>query len=538
MNSSQAGRALSQASLGASKADIDALAGRSLADWITEQMNLPHTTDYVDDVQAQFDLDPAGSYRPGGGSKYTPNWLIDTFWATAVNGPDPLRRRVAHALLHIFVVSLEQSDLYEQARPFGRYLDNLAKNAFGNFRTLIEDVALSPTMGVYLSHMRNEKGDPAKGRLPDENFARELMQLFTIGLYELNIDGTVKLGSNGKPIETYNNNDVMGLARVFTGWAWNVPDTPSQPWKAWWTGPDTYATTGTARFDLLPMKVHSAYHETGIKQFLGVTVPANTSGTVSAKTALDTLFNHPNVGPFIGKQLIQQLVTSNPSPAYVQAVAQAFNNNGAGVRGDMAAVVRAILLHAEARAEPTGQFGKVREPIIRTVQAFKVVGAAPTTARWNLSWDHRGMLQTPLSAPSVFNFYRPGYIPPNTQIATLGMVAPGMQIVNESTVANWVNFVWALLQWGVGWTGTTQAVKVDLTQSSNPLVRAATISDAALADYLNTSLFAGKMSTALRANIISAMQNQVSWNSTTRLQDRCRIGAFIALVSAEYMIER
>ena len=538
-SSAQAARALGQASFGGSEAAIDALTGNTFHAWIDAQMAIAPRSDAVDLVQSYFDSDPSGSYRPGdGGTNYTPSWIVGQFWGNGIGSEDQLRKRVVHALMQIFVVSLENSDLYDMARPFAHYIDNLGKHAFGNFHALLEDIALSPVMGEYLSHMRNEKADPSTGRMPDENFARELMQLFSIGLYQLNIDGSVKLGANGKPIETYNNTDVIGMARVFTGWAWNTPANTSQPWRAFWAGPGRYETSGSERFDLKPMRVHASYHETGIKQFLGVTIPANTDGAASLKIALDTLFNHPNVAPFIGKQLIQRLVTSNPSSAYVQRVAEAFNNNGLGVRGDMAAVIRAVLLHPEARNAPQGESGKLREPVLRVVLALKALGATSVTGKWLIEWDLRGGLQVPYHSPSVFNFYRPGYVPPNTSIASAGMVAPEMQIINETTVSHWVNFVWALLQWGVGWTGSTQDVTVDFNNPAHPFVVAAKRSDAALIDHLSKVLFAGGMSAGLRANILNAMQNQVGWNAATRLEDKIRIAAFIALVSSEFMLER
>jgi len=541
----QAARLLTQASFGPTTESVAALAGISAAQWLQAQMAIPAGSEYVNEVQRWFDR--GGSYRPGaGGTNYTPGWLNHKFWALANTAPDQLRQRVVHALMQIFVVSLEDSTLYDHARPFGQYLDNLGRHAFGNFRNLLQDVTLSPVMGMYLSHIRNQKADPASGRMPDENFAREVMQLFSIGLHQLNLDGTEKTGGNGRPLETYTNDDVMGLARVFTGWSWNVPDGGSANNTFRWGGPGRYETTGAARFDLSPMRIYPAFHEAREKRFLGVTIPAGTDGATSLRTALDTLFNHPNVGPLIGKQLIQRLVTSNPSPAYVRAVASAFNNNGAGVRGDMAAVLRAILLHSEARNPPTGESGKLREPVLRVTQAMRSLKANSLTGRWMMGWNERDLLQSALQSPSVFNFYRPGYIPPNTQIATLGLVAPEFQIANETTVVEWVNYVWALLQWGTGWTGSSADVTIDFSLTTTPLGLAAlagnAASDSAVADQLSLLLFAGNMSTTLRAQILNAMQNQVGWNATpannTRLRDRLRIACFVALASSEFMIER
>ena len=548
LTAQQAARFLTQASFGPTAESVAALAGRPTQDWLTAQMAIPPAADYVDDIQRWFDK--GSSYRPGsGGDNYTPGWLQHKYWSLAMNAPDQLRRRVVHALLQIHVVSLEDSNLYDHGRSVGQYMDNLGKHAFGNYRNLLQDVALSPVMGMYLSHIRNQKANTATGRAPDENFAREVMQLFSIGLNQLNMDGTVKTASNGKPLETYTNDDVEGLARVFTGWSWDMPDGSNASNTFQWGGPGRYDSVGAARFDLKPMRVYPAFHETGAKSFLGVTIPAGTDGNASLRIALDTLFNHPNVGPFIGKQLIQRLVTSNPSPAYVQFVAQAFNNNGSGVRGDMAAVIRAVLLYSEARSEPAGQFGKLREPVLRITQAARALQASSLTGRWMMGWDERNkLMQAPLGSPSVFNFYRPGYVPPNTQIATLNLVAPEFQIANETTVVEWVNYNWALLQWGVAWTGSgvdvpaanrnKPDVTIDFTRTTTALGQAAVTSDAAVVDQLNLLLFAGRMSTTLRGQILNAMQNQVSWNALTRLADRQKTAAFIALTSSEYLIER
>ncbi len=546
----QASRMLTQATFGPTVDSVTDLTTISPSDWLTQQMAIPARADYVNEVQYWFDK--GSQYHPGnGGDKYGPGMLQHKYWSLAVNAPDQLRQRISHSLLQIFVVSLEDSNLYDHARSFGQYMDNLNKHAFGNYRDLLQDVALSPVMGIYLSHMRNRKADIATGRVPDENFAREIMQLFTIGLHQLNLDGTEKLDGNGKPIETYTNDDVVGLARVFTGWSWDMSDSSDNSFT--WGGPERYLTTGAARYDLKPMRVYPNFHETGPKSFLGVNVPANTDGNASLRTALDTLFNHPNVGPFIGKQLIQRLVTSNPSPAYVQFVAQAFNNNGSGVRGDMAAVIRAVLLYSEARAEPAGQSGKLREPALRITQAMRALNASSLTGRWLMGWNERSLLQSPLGSPSVFNFYRPGYVPPNTQIASMGMVAPEFQITNETTVVEWVNYISALVSWGTGWTGTStdiplaQREKADVTinfaSTGTPLGRAASLSDvvasnAAVVDHLNLLLFSGRMSTTLRGQILDALQNQVGWNGATRQVDRLRIATFIALTSSEYLIER
>ena len=246
----------------------------------------------------------------------------------------------------------------------------LGTQAFGNFRNLLEAVTYSPMMGLYLSHLHNQKENAATGAVPDENYAREVMQLFTIGLYELNQDGTQKLDIRGKLIETYGNSDVSSLAKVFTGLSWAGPDTANNRFNGG-------GNPVEADKEIKPMQAYNQFHSVSQKQFLGVTIPATTIADTNGdvRIALDTLFNHPNIGPFIGKQLIQRLVSSNPSPAYVSRVAGIFNNNGSGVRGDMKAVIKAVLLDPEARAAvvSTSTRGKVREPVVRSGDATGTV---------------------------------------------------------------------------------------------------------------------------------------------------------------------
>jgi uncharacterized protein (DUF1800 family) len=262
------------------------------------------------------------------------NAVMESFWLQAVRGPDQLRQRTVFALSQIFVVSNVNSSIDSEVGAHASYLDMLARNAFGNFRTLLEEVATHPAMGHYLSHFRNEREDEASGRIPDENFAREVMQLFTIGLWELNQDGSRRRDPAGEFIPTYAQDDVSGLARVFTGWSWGGPDRSVARWHGWVGGRNWQEQMGN----------YPDFHSPSEKRFLGVTIPAGTSGEESLRIALDRLFNHPNVGPFIGRQMIQRFVTSNPSPAYIARVAAAFNDNGQGVRGDMRAVLRAVLL--------------------------------------------------------------------------------------------------------------------------------------------------------------------------------------------------
>ena len=526
-------RFLNQASFGATSASVNALVSKPYSTWLTEQMALPATADHVNFVQAQYDKGAA--FRPNGAS-YTPSWVGQTFWQTAANAPDQLRKRVAFALHQIFMVSQVDSNLWSHARAVARYHDLLNQHAFGNYRALLEDMALSPAMGIYLSHLRNRKEDAATGRMPDENFARELMQLFSIGLQELNIDGTPKLDANGNAIETYNNADVMAMAKVFTGWSWAFADNELTEAKFRWSSPDA-SSTGANRIDLLPMKAYPGQHSAAAKPlFAGkpwaVSIAAGGTAQADLKQALDALFNHPNVAPFIGRQLIQRLVTSQPSAAYVARVAAVFNNNGSSVRGDLGAVVRAVLLDAEARNTPPAGFGKLREPVLRVAHWLRALDAKSASGQYMMAWELDSSGQRALHAPSVFNYFRPGYVPPNTGFATAKATAPEFQIVNESTVAAWINSAEAMAGNGLGWTGVANDVAVDhaalgaMADSGNV---------GALADHLNLLLLGGRMSASLRQAILDTTST-VSPGSTAAAY-RARAAVFLTLASPEFLTQ-
>lgn len=393
-------------------------------------------------------------------------------------------------------------------------------------------------MGIYLSHLRNRKEDPSTGRLPDENFARELMQLFSIGLHELNNDGTPKLDSSGKPLETYTNADVMAMARVFTGWSWGFPDSQLTD-QVFRQGVPGLKVANDQRIDLQRMKAYPGQHSTAEKRlFAGkpwaVTIPANTPAADSLRMALDTLFNHPNVGPFIGRQLIQRLVTSNPSPAYVGRVAAVFNNNGKGVRGDLAAVVRAILLDNEARSAPAAGFGKLREPVLRVAHWMRSFGATSVSGEFQMAWELGSVSQQALFAPSVFGYFRPGYVPPNTVLAEAGATAPEFQIVNESTTAGWVNLAETMAGNGLGWYGGGRDVSTALTPQFT-LAKAGNLD--ALVQNLNLLLFAGQMSRALQLDILEALAG-VTGSDDVSHRRRARVALYIALSSPEYLVQR
>lgn len=412
-----AARLLQQATFGTTMADIAEVQRLGYEGWIDAQLQLPTSKHlpYLEQLKAQ-------------GEKVYQNQRLESWWLHSLTAPDQLRQRVAFALSQIFVVSDNASELKNEAFGMANYYDLLAENAFGNYRELLEKVTLSPIMANYLTMIKNEKPNPKTGRQPDENYAREVLQLFSIGLWELNLDGTRKTDRFGLPIPTYNQDIIVGFAHVFTGW--NYADA-----TGWRYG---------KRQMLKPLQLWPDYHATGEKLLLnGVVLPAGQSGEQDLQQALDNIFAHPNVGPFISKQLIQRLVTSNPSPAYVRRVAKVFNNNGQGVRGDLGAVVKAILLDAEARNPAKAQrsdFGKLREPLLQVSHLWRAFAARADNGKyqyWNPEFD---LGQAPLRAPSVFNFYFPDYAAPGV-IADSGLVAPESQLAIESTVirtSNWL----------------------------------------------------------------------------------------------------
>ena len=531
----EASRFLQQATFGPTRAEVARLQSMSIAAWLDEQLAMPAQPSVLNYIQGKFDQ--STDFRPPFGSKYTPDLVDQKVWANASTAMDQLRKRTAHALHSIFVISLVDSNLYHQARAYASYLDMLDRLAFGNFRAMIDEIALSPAMGLYLSHMRNMKEDAATHRLPDENFARELMQLFTIGLHELNNDGSPKLNAQGLPIETYSNADVMALAKVFTGYSWGLDDGQLTEANFHWGMPD-YATTGANRADVRRMKLYPGMGSSTEKRlFTGtanaVVIPAGTPQADGVRMALDTLFNHSNVGPFLSRQLIQRLVTSNPSPAYVSRVAQVFNNNGHGVRGELGAVVRAILVDNEARASGSGHFGKLREPVLRVAHWMRSFGARSSSGEYQMSPDLPALGQRMNYQASVFGYFRPGYVPSNTGLAAAGLAAPEFQILDESTSSQWINTVELMLREGIGWNGTQRDVTLPLADETAMVA----VAPVTLVNHLDLMLFSGRMTRALRKNILDAMLG-VPEKAAGRDQARARVALYIAMTSPEYLVQR
>jgi uncharacterized protein (DUF1800 family) len=415
------------------------------------------------------------------------------------------------ALSEICVVSVLGVATNWRQFAVAHYLDILEANAFGNYRSLLGQITLSTAMGYYLTYRGSAKAN-ASGSEPDENYARELMQLFTIGLVRLDADGTPTA------METYGATDVSQLARVFTGWDLDTSGLVAP-----------YPPSIHQR----PMAQVASRYESGSKSFLGIAIPAGTSAIDSLNAALDTLFAHPNMPPFIARQLIQRLVTSNPTPGYVGRVAAAFVDNGTGVRGDLKAVLRAILLDGEARdAGNAGNsaFGKVREPVVRFLnwaRAFNATSAGDGWGIGDLSDPATRLGQSPMRSGSVFNFFRPGYVPPNTSIAAAALAAPEMQITTESSVAGYVNFMQKAISGSS--IGDTRADYSSLT----PL---ATDSAALLAE-LNLVLAANQVSSTTLDSLKTALDSISVATAAGKLN---RIDAAITLVMAspEYIVQK
>jgi uncharacterized protein (DUF1800 family) len=451
-------------------------------------------------------------------------------WNQLLAGPDQMRKRAALALSEFFVVSLSPIDGFYPPYVIAAYWDTLCANAFGNFRELLERITLNAGMGFFLNTKGNLKED-ANGRQPDENYAREVMQLFTIGLLELNADGTPRLDTNGNPIETYGQSDITNLARVFTGYDWDFTSNGGTFTNVAWHDYDVPNT----RFATNPMRFRASDHSTLAVTFLGTTIPANTPGPEALRIALDTLFNHANVGPFFSKQMIQRLVTSNPTPAYVGRVAAKFADNGAGVRGDLKAVWTAILTDPEARTLPAASdtmSGKLREPVVRLVQWWRTVGVTSATDAYeifDLSTSDTALGQSPLRSPSVFNFFRPGYVPPNTAIAAANKLAPEFQLHNETTTAGYLNF----LQW------VTRGGYRDVRPTYAQLLPIAHDVPAVVA-WLNLRLTANQMSGA-SLTVITNMLTQFNLTAASSENDKLNLLAtacLMFLASPEYLVQK
>lgn len=504
----QASRFLGQATLGVTDADIAAVRAAGYEAWLGQQFARPVSSSNWDWLVARgidLNLDNRNSSAGADGA----------IWQRLLAAPDSLRQRVALALSEIFVVGLDGLNGPWRQFKIAAWWDLLATHAFGSFRTLLEAVTLNPAMGGYLNTAGNKKEDPATGRQPDENYAREVMQLFTIGLVKLERDGTPQRDAAGRPIDSYTQETVTNLARVFTGW--NL---------------DARRGETTPELTRRPMVLTASLHSTLAASFLGATVPANTDGTAALKIALDTLAAHPNVGPFIGRQLIQKLVTSNPSRHYVARVAAAFDDNGQGQRGDLQAVLKAVLLDVEARDDfllASPQIGKLREPMLRFIQCARSFKASSITAAWdvgNTSDPARSLGQSPLRSPSVFNFYRPGYVPAGTAIAAAGLVAPEFQLANESSVAGYINMMQSFVSRAHRDVRPDYATELALAVDAEALVARVAL-----------LLCAGQLGSTTRTTIVNAVSS-ISAATDAGKANRVYTAVLLVMACPDYLVQK
>jgi uncharacterized protein (DUF1800 family) len=524
--SADAFRFLTQASFGPTQAELARVQSLGVAAYLEDQFTKP-SSGYPDSQYTYLSLktsascnnkDPSGNAYPPSAPQaicyrdnLTPTAVQRQFFTNAVSQPDQLRQRVAWALAQIMVVSTVDPDL-SVAYVMARYQNILFDEAFDNFETLLKRVTLSPAMGTWLNMANNDK--PSGTRVPNENYAREVLQLFTIGLNELADDGTPLTDPQGQPIATYDQTTIKAFARAFTGWTY--PSANGMP-----------PTGKNGANYVSPMVPYPNGHDTATKTLLnGLTLPANQSAQADLDAAIHNIFTHPNVGPFIGKQLIQHLVTSNPSPAYVGRVAAAFNDNGQGVRGDMKSVLRAILLDAEARgnfnADPN--FGQLREPVLMVTALLRATGGVTDGA--GLATRVASLGENPYSSPSVFNFYPPDYTIPQTDITS-----PEFGIHNTSTAVGRSNLVYSLLYGGIASdptvpnaTGTQIATAPFQTSAADPF---------GLATLVETLLTGGGLP-SLQHNIVA---KGVFLVPASNAAERVRMASYLTASSYYFQVQ-
>ena len=548
----ESARFLIQAGMGGDYELIQQVAQSGFVAWLEDEFNRPPSYYLPRTLSLAHSFDD-----PDSDEIVTISPFVWSWWDINMRGNDMLRQRIAYALSQILVVSQQGSDILEDS-PWGLadYYDLLVEHAFGNYQDLLYAISYHPVMGLYLSHAKNRKADASTNRFPDENYARELMQLFSIGLYQLNQDGTHQQDADGQPIPTYSNADIREFARVFTGLTYDASYVAGVPLS------NEPGDSGVVlnEFEFLdvepfmnnPMQAYEPLHDRGAKQLLrytsvnGVTVdgtlPAEQSTDQDIRAAIDNLFHHPNVGPFLARRLIQRLVKSNPSPAYIERVAIAFNDNGQGVRGDMQAVVRAILLDPEARNrgylnDPHN--GRLREPYMRYLHFCRAFNLTTSSGQYRNLADEAGLSfqQQPLAAPSVFNFYQPNHSPLGPLDAA-GLVGPEFQITTASSAVATINF-WQRAAFflepmdfdeeafGVVETEFDLETEYDLMEAD----------PAALIDRLDLILTYGSMTQTSKDSILSSVTQALD-SGDFDISDAVHLALYLFLNSPEFAVLR
>jgi len=497
-------RLVEQTTFGAQLEDITAAAKSGPETWINTQMQMPATfmTDGLNRANA---------------SRW--NEYVNVWWRHAIQADDQLRQRVAFALSEILVVSAHDG-LSQEQFGLANYYDILLRHSFGNYRDLLAEITLNPVMGEYQSMKGNRKPDPEENIQPDENYARELLQLFSIGQVLLHDDGTPKLDQDGIPIPAYDQTTIENFARVFTGWHFANAD----DFK--WPRNKDYIT---------PMVAWPEYHDTGPKTLLrGVELPAGQSAEEDLQRALNVVFNHPNVGPFISKQLIQRLITSNPSPQYVRDVTAVFNQNISGERGNLGSVIKAILMHHEARLgheENPDTFGKVKEPLIRLTQIWRAFEPESIPYDFNYGWAKHELAQAPLNSPSVFNFFRPDFSQPG-EISNRGLVSPEFEILDETSVITITSRLLASTLWSHNFKNDNNANRIAINIKREMELEP---DRDALLDHLDLLLLGGQMSDELRTDVKSLMNER---NHASGASQRVVEAIFLIATSPDAAIQR
>ena len=531
----EAARFLTQATFGPSRAEIARLRSIGYNAWLADQASLPasHHRPYLE-AQAAAGLEVYQNSRQ------------EAWWLHAVTAPDQLRQRVAFALSELLVVSDQSGAIEGYPIAMANYYDLLVDGAFGNYRNLLENVTLSPVMGHYLSMFKNRKPDLDANIRPDENYAREIMQLFSVGLVRLNANGTVQT-SGGQPIPTYDQDTIRGFAHVFTGWNWaNCPRDQGGQWWEWEycpSGPVDWPDPGWDAWWLVPMEAWESYHASEEdKQLLvypGVALPNGmlTGGGTAAsdlQAALDNIFNHPNVAPFIARHLIKRLVTSNPSPAYIGRVAAVFANNGLGVRGDLGATVRAVLMDSEARTLPSlaSNAGKMREPLLKLTHLWRALDGRADDGRYREWYTDYYLSQAALRSPTVFNFFLPDYRPPG-EMAALGLDGPEFQITTDTSIASVANGLGAKVFYD--WRGNGGQQPEDIVVDLGPEVAVAS-DPVKLVDRYDLLFMNRTMSDFMFNTLVTYLQSLP--NTNTGRRQRVQNAVWLIQSSPEYSIER
>jgi uncharacterized protein (DUF1800 family) len=505
---SDASRFLHQSTFGPTATDIETLSQTNFESWFNQQVAEPPCF-----IQPQLGEGYGIPYRLS---------VEGVWWHCVMTSKDQLRQRMAFALSQIFVISNAGGRLSLNFRPTAAYHDMLMKNAFGNYRKLLKEISTNPVMGVMLSFVKNQKEDLAASRFPDENYARELLQLFSIGKFLLNIDGTYKIDpATGEPIPTYDQKVIFNLAKIFTGW--NYWQDASRERPSWDNGTEVWTE---------PLIPFEQYHSPGPKTlFNGIVIPAGLSAEADMDLALDHIFNHPNVPPFISHLLIQRFVTSNPSPGYIKRVATVFINNGKGVRGDLLATLKAILTDHEARGKESfvnPKHGKLREPVVMLGNLLRITNPRISSDSdfpriWGLFGEF-GLNQNPYSAPTVFNFFHPRFSPKGV-VSEAKLVAPEFETLTSINSIGRINYLTNYLLSGIAYESVLPTFSTWLALASSPLN---------LVEKLNLVLTAN----ALDATTVKEIAEVVGKTPPANTKERVWRAMQLVISSPDYQIAK